>query len=83
VHLEAIMRPAPLSPAQAAALRRAGELVAELAALTAAVRAHLGADESAPAERESRLGKSELRAAFAAAASAPSRRPHWADLLGE
>jgi hypothetical protein len=41
------MRPAPLSPAQAAALRRARELAAELTELTASIRAVLRAEGTA------------------------------------
>jgi hypothetical protein len=75
------MQPAPLSPGQAAALRRARELVGELAALTAAVRAHLG-ETDAPAERESGLLEGEFRSAFAEAISPRRRHPGLANLLG-
>jgi hypothetical protein len=66
------MSTAPLSPAQAAALRRARELAGELAHLVAAVRAALAAE---PDPAEPTLAPGDMRAALAAAASSPGRRP--------
>ena len=67
------MTTAPLSPAQAAALRRARELAGELTHLVAEVRAALA--ESAPAPAQDTLAPGEMRAALAAAASGAGRRP--------
>lgn len=68
------MSTAPLSPAQAAALRRARELAGELTHLVAAVRAALS-ESSAPDPAETTLAPGEMRTAFAAAASGAGRRP--------
>ena len=76
-----------LTPAQSAALRRARELAAELAELTAAVRAHLAAQAVTPpepeAEEETRLKAGDMRDAFKAARlqSGGGPRPRWADTL--
>ena len=78
--------PARLTPAQSAALRRARELAAELAELTAAVRAHLA--DRRPAEAESEIEAAQLKAgdmreAFSAAQarSGTGPRPRWAETL--
>jgi predicted PhzF superfamily epimerase YddE/YHI9 len=79
-----------IPPAQAAALRRASELVVELNAVVASVRAHLNALEAAhvappalPPTEDTALAPGELRAAFGAARDAtPARsRPRWAETL--
>ena len=66
------MSSAMLTPAQAAALRRARELAAELTHLTAAVRAALREEPAAIAEPG--LEPGELRAAFTAARGEKARR---------
>jgi hypothetical protein len=86
--------PPPLPAAQAAALRRASELVVELNAVVASVRAHLNELEAAraapapappavPPTEDTALAPGELRAAFGAARDAtPARaRPRWAETL--
>lgn len=72
------MSPAPLTPAQAAALRRARELAGELTRLVASVRAALA--ESEPDPSAPKLAPGEMRAAFATAAAGGGRRPR--DLFG-
>jgi hypothetical protein len=79
-----------IPPAQAAALRRASELVVELNAVVASVRAHLAELEAAratpaalPPTEDTALAPGELRAAFGAArdANAARSRPRWAATL--
>jgi hypothetical protein len=79
-----------IPPAQAAALRRASELVVELSAVVASVRAHLHELEAAraappalPPTEDTALAPGELHAAFGAARDAkPARpRPRWAETL--
>lgn len=84
-----LVAPPALTPAQAAALRRAHELAAELPELTATIRGILRAEraaepsplaaeppaEAAPAAEGSGLATGELGAAFAAANRASRRRP--------
>ena len=75
---------APLTPAQAGALRRARELAVELAGLSAAVRAHLAELEADEEDGDPATGleDGELRAAFGAArGSEAPRRPRWAQTL--
>ena len=67
------MSASTLTPAQAAALRRARELAAELAGLAASVRAALR-EEASAAPAEPALEPGELRAAFSAARGAKGRR---------
>ncbi len=81
------MSVAPLTPAQVAALRRAGELAAELAHLASAVRAGLREDPSprrpdADCAEEGGLAAGELSAAFSAAATHPRRRRGPRELFG-
>jgi hypothetical protein len=61
--------PVPLSPAHAAALRRAAELTVELTAVVASVRAHLAELEAG------RAGPPEVEPSVATVAEAPASEP--------